>query len=183
MTKLLLATDRQLQFENVSFAFRTNFEGRKERYNREGERYFNIKIEDAGEAEELMSMGFNIKMQSAEEQFGKINSRRESEGQPLLDRDQFEDYWYMKVPIYTTYSVPVIQIRDVTDIPDLDEETRPVTVLPVELFREVDDMEMDNVDIILTYRPPHPEGKYLRPQLKTMYIDVVSSPLERKHRL
>ena len=38
MTKLLLLTDRQVQFEDVQFAFRPNLEGRKEKYNREGDR-------------------------------------------------------------------------------------------------------------------------------------------------
>jgi hypothetical protein len=77
---------------------------------------------------------------------------------------------------------PVIQVRDVTDIPDLDEEVDTKVFLPVELFGDVDTMEADNVDVVITYRPPHEEGRYLRPQLKTMYIDVISSPLERKHR-
>ena len=76
------------------------------------------------------------------------------------------------------------KVRDVTDIPDLDEEveTSNVVFLPVELFGDVDTMEADNVDVVITYRQPHEDGRYLRPQLKTMYIDVISSPLERKHR-
>ena len=90
----------------------------------------------------------------------------------------------MKVPVYTQFAAPVIKVRDVTDIPDLDEEveTNNVVFLPVELFGDVDTMETDNIDVVLTYRQPHEDGRYLRPQLKTMYIDVISSPLERKHR-
>lgn len=182
MTKLLLLSDRQVQFEDVQFAFRPNLEGRKEKYNREGDRYFNIEIQDPEDARELSDAGFNIKFQSGEDQFERVNARRGENGLEPLDRDQFEDFWYMKVPVYTQYSAPVIQIRDVTDIPDLDEEVDRKVFLPVELFGDVDTMEADNVDVVITYRPPHEEGRYLRPQLKTMYIDVISSPLERKHR-
>ena len=182
MTRLLLNSDRQVQFEDVQFAFRPNLEGRKEKYNREGDRYFNIEIQYPDDARDLIAAGFNVKFQSAEDQFVRVNSRRVENGQEPLDRDQFEDFWYMKVPVYTQYSAPVIQIRDVTDIPDLDEEVDRKVFLPVELFGDVDTMEADNVDVVITYRPPHEEGRYLRPQLKTMYIDVISSPLERKHR-
>lgn len=184
MTKLLLLSDRQVQFEDVQFAFRPNLEGRKEKYNREGDRYFNIEIQDPDDARDLIQAGFNVKFQSAEDQFVRVNSRRAENGQEPLDRDQFEDFWYMKVPVYTQYAAPVIKVRDVTDIPDLDEEveTNNVVFLPVELFGDIDTMEADNVDVVLTYRQPHEDGRYVRPQLKTMYIDVISSPLERKHR-
>lgn len=182
MTKLLLLTDRQVQFEDVQFAFRPNFEGRKEKYNREGDRYFNIEIQDSEEARQLSYAGFNVKFQGGDEQFKRVNDRRADNGQEPLSRDQFEDFWCMKVPVYTQYAAPVIQIRDVTDIPDLDEEVDRKVFLPVELFGDVDTMEADNVDVVITYRPPHEDGRYLRPQLKTMYIDVISSPLERKHR-
>ena len=182
MTKLLLLSDRQVQFEDVQFAFRPNLEGRKEKYNREGDRYFNIEIQDPEDARQLSDAGFNIKFQSGEDQFERVNARRgENELEPL-DRDQFDDFWYMKVPVYTQYAAPVIQIRDVTDIPELDEEVDNKMFLPVELFGDVDTMETDNIDVVLTYRQPHEDGQYLRPQLKTMYIDVISSPLERKHR-
>lgn len=184
MTKLLLLSDRQVQFEDVQFAFRPNLEGRKEQYNREGDRYFNIEIQYPDDARDLIEAGFNVKFQSAENQFARVNSRRVENRQEPLDRDQFEDFWYMKVPVYTHYAAPVIKVRDVTDIPDLDEEveTSNVVFLPVELFGDVDTMETDNIDVVLTYRQPHEDGRYLRPQLKTMYIDVISSPLERKHR-
>jgi hypothetical protein len=182
MTKLLLLSDRQVQFEDVQFAFRPNLEGRKEKYNREGDRYFNIEIQDPEDARELSDAGFNIKFQSGEDQFERVNARRSENGHEPLDRDQFEDFWYMKVPVYTQFAAPVIQIRDVTDIPDLDEEVDNKMFLPVELFGDVDTMETDNIDVVLTYRQAHEEGRYLRPQLKTMYIDVISSPLERKHR-
>ena len=182
MTKLLLLSDRQVQFEDVQFAFRPNLEGRKEKYNREGDRYFNIEIQDLDDAHDLIQAGFNVKFQSAEDQFERVNSRRVENGQETLDRDQFGDFWYMKVPVYTQFTAPVIQIRDVTDIPDLDEEVDNKMFLPVELFGDVDTMETDNIDVVLTYRQAHEEGRYLRPQLKTMYVDVISSPLERKHR-
>ena len=182
MTKLLLLTDRQVQFEDVQFAFRPNLEGRKEKYNREGDRYFNIKIQDPEDARELSDAGFNIKFQSGEDQFERVNARRSENGYEPLDRDQFEDFWYMKVPVYTQFAAPVIQIRDVTDIPDLDEEVNNKMFLPVELFGDVDTMETYNIDVVLTYRQAHEDGRYLRPQLKTMYVDVISSPLERKHR-
>jgi hypothetical protein len=182
MTKLLLITDRQVQLEDIQFAFRPNLEGRKEKYNREGDRYFNIEIQDPEDARELSDAGFNIKFQSGEDQFERVNARRSENGHEPLDRDQFEDFWYMKVPVYTQFAAPVIQIRDVTDIPDLDEEVDNKMFLPVELFGDVDTMETDNIDVVLTYRQAHEEGRYLRPQLKTMYIDVISSPLERKHR-
>ena len=182
MTKLLLLTDRQVQFEDVQFAFRPNLEGRKEKYNREGDRYFNIEIQDPEDARQLSDAGFNVKFQSAEDQYQRVNARRIENGQEPLDRDQFGDFWYMKVPVYTQFAAPVIQVRDVTDIPDLDEEVDTKVFLPVELFGDVDTMEADNVDVVITYRQPHEDGRYLRPQLKTMYIDVISSPLERKHR-
>lgn len=182
MTKLLLLSDRQVQFEDVQFAFRPNLEGRKEKYNREGDRYFNIEIQDPEEARQLSDAGFNVKFQSGDDQFQRVNSRRVENGLEPLDRDQFEDFWYMKVPVYTQFAAPVIQIRDVTDIPDLDEEVDNKMFLPVELFGDVDTMETDNIDVVLTYRQAHEDGRYLRPQLKTMYIDVISSPLERKHR-
>lgn len=182
MTKLLLLTDRQVQFEDVQFAFRPNLEGRKEKYNREGDRYFNIEIQDPEDARELSDAGFNIKFQSGEDQFERVNARRSENGYEPLDRDQFEDFWYMKVPVYTQFAAPVIQIRDVTDIPDLDEEVNNKMFLPVELFGDVDTMETYNIDVVLTYRQAHEDGRYLRPQLKTMYVDVISSPLERKHR-
>ena len=184
MTKLVLLSDRQVQFEGVQFAFRPNLEGRKEKYNREGDRYFNIEIQDLDDAHDLIEAGFNVKFQSAEDQFERVNSRRIENGQEPLDRDQFGDFWYMKVPVYTQFAAPVIKVRDVTDIPDLDEEveTNNMVFLPVELFGDVDTMETDNIDVVLTYRQPHEDGRYLRPQLKTMYIDVISSPLERKHR-
>ena len=182
MTKLLLLTDRQVQFEDVQFAFRPNLEGRKEKYNREGDRYFNIEIQDPEDARQLSDAGFNVKFQSAEDQYQRVNARRIENGQEPLDRDQFGDFWYMKVPVYTQFAAPVIQVRDVTDIPDLDEEVDTKVFLPVELFGDIDTMEADNVDVVITYRQPHEDGRYLRPQLKTMYIDVISSPLERKHR-
>ena len=182
MTNLLLISDRQVQFEDVQFAFRPNLEGRKEKYNREGDRYFNIEIQDPEDANDLIEAGFNVKFQSAEDQYQRVNARRIENGQEPLDRDQFGDFWYMKDPVYTQFAAPVIQVRDVTDIPDLDEEVDTKVFLPVELFGDVDTMETDNIDAVITYRQPHEDGRYLRPQLKTMYIDVISSPLERKHR-
>lgn len=180
MTKLLLASPRQLQFEDVQFAFRPNFEGRKEQYNRSGDRYFNIKIQDRQDAETLMDLGFNVKYSDP----AKTNEKRVLAGKEPFDDDYLDEFWYMKVPVYTDYAPPTISIRDCSDIPDFEDEVYPeeVTYLPIELFGDVDRMETKNIDMIITYRQPHPDGKYMRPQLKNMMIDVALTPLERKHR-
>ena len=183
MTKLLLATDRLLQFEDIQFQYRPNFSGRKEKYNREGDRYFNIKITNPDEALELQDMGFNIKYIDPE----LVAHRREENGLEPLAEGILEPCWFLKIPVYaeSSYSPPVVQIRDKSYVPELDEEVDPdeVSYLPLHLISEVDEMEVDNIDAVISYRQPHADGKYLRPQLKTLYIDVVQTPLERKHRI
>ena len=87
MTNILLLSDRQVQFEDVQFAFRPNLEGRKEKYNREGDRYFNIEIQDPEDARQLSDAGFNVKFQSAEDQYQRVNARRIENGQEPLSRD------------------------------------------------------------------------------------------------
>lgn len=178
MTTLLLVNDKQMQLENVQFAFRTNFAGRQEKYNREGDRYFNIKIDDPETADMLIDMGFNIKKYDPFERAAKRGEELE------MSEDQVDIFWFMKVPVYTMYAPPTICVIDTSEIPELDEVVEPdrKTFLPVELFESIDTMQTSNVDVILAVRPPAADnGIYNRVSLKTMYISVEMSPLERKY--
>lgn len=185
MTKLLLLSEKQMQFENVQFAFKTNFSGKKlTDFDRDGVRYFNIEIQNQEDADMLIDAGFNVKFRSAEESMMSTNERRLRNGQDPLSPEYFEDFWFMKVAVYTEYTPPVIQLRDCTKgIPDFDDEVPScdVSYLPIDLIGDIDTMEYQNIDMILTYRHPHERGKYMRPQLKHIIIDVEATPLQRKY--
>lgn len=120
---LTFAPRNILQIEDASFVFRTNFEGRAEKFNNEGSRYFNIRIPNQEIADELVANGWNVAMRDP----------RDGDDDPL---------YFLKVKVkYTDRSAPraylitngvknelnedTIEVLDRVDIENIDMYIRP----------------------------------------------------------
>lgn len=179
MTKLLQASNHQIILEDVEFAFKPNFGGREERYNRAGDRYFNVVVspEDAQILAE--QYGVNIKV-------WEPKARDDEMAKKMAENpDMYEPFHYFRVRVYTKFSIPSIAlIFDNEEGPgdiDVPLGAQERTFLTEDQFQMIDEMEMSCVDMTIRRREPSDEGTYARLDLKNAYIHVAPNPLERKY--
>lgn len=179
MTKLLQASNHQLILEDVEFAFKPNFTGREERYNRAGDRYFNVVVSEEDAQILAEQYGVNVKLWEPKPRDDEMAKKMAE------NPDMYQPFYYFKVKVYTKFSIPSIAlIYDNEDgVCDVDDpvcaENRQF--LTEDQFQLIDEMEMQCVDMTIRRREPSDEGTYARLDLKNAYIHVAPSPLERKY--
>lgn len=179
MTKLLQASNHQLILEDVEFAFKPNFAGREERYNRAGDRYFNIVVSEEDAQILAEQYGVNVKLWEPKPRDDEMAKKMAE------NPDMYQPFYYFKVKVYTKFSIPSIAlIYDNEDgVCDVDDpvcaENRQF--LTEDQFQLIDEMEMQCVDMTIRRREPSDEGTYARLDLKNAYIHVAPNPLERKY--
>lgn len=106
-----------LQIDDAKIIFK-NFEGRGDKFNREGDRNFSILIEDPATADALIEQGWNVRVKPA---------RDEDEGP------------FMRLPVkvkFTEYG-PNVYLKTGENMNRLDEETIGI----------LDNIEIDSVDL------------------------------------
>lgn len=179
MTKLLQASNHQLILEDVEFAFKPNFAGREERYNRAGDRYFNVVVSEEDAQILAEQYGVNVKM-------WEPKPRDDDMAKKMAENpDMYQPFYYFKVKVYTKFSIPSIALifdeeGEVSDI-DVPLGAQERTFLTEDQFQMIDEMEMSCVDMTIRRREPSDEGTYARLDLKNAYIHVAPNPLERKY--
>lgn len=178
MTKLLQASNHQLILEDVEFAFKPNFAGREERYNRAGDRYFNVVVSEEDAQILAEQYGVNVKMWEPKPRDDEMAKKMAE------NPDMYQPFYYFKVKVYTKFSIPSIAlIFDEEGVSDIDVPlgAQERTFLTEDQFQMIDEMEMSCVDMTIRRREPSDEGTYARLDLKNAYIHVAPNPLERKY--
>ena len=146
-----------LELEGAEYMFRPNFEGRKERYNKEGNRYFNVKI-PMEYAESLQRDGWNIKWS------------KPSAAHPNPEEHVSEPY--LEVTVGFEFRPPtIILIKDNRPV--------PVTETTVKLLEST---EFKNIDMVIRARYYDIDGSTgYKAYLKEFYGTVEMSDLARKY--
>lgn len=180
MTKLLQASNHQLIIEDVEFAFKPNFAGREERYNRAGDRYFNVVVSEEDAQILAEQYGVNIKLWEPKPRDDEMAKKMAE------NPDMYQPFYYFKVKVYTKFSIPSIALIYDNNEDGVCDADDPVCVenrqfLTEDQFQLIDEMEMQCVDMTIRRREPSDEGTYARLDLKNAYIHVAPNPLERKY--
>lgn len=116
-----------LTIEDAEFVYKTNFEGRAERYNAAGNRYFNVAVPPEM-AEALAADGWNIKWTKA--------------GQNHPNPDEHVAQAYVEVTVGYKFRPPkVLMVRD--------GRATPITESTISLL---DSTEFSSVDIVIRAR-------------------------------
>lgn len=176
-TKITQISDSQIILEEVDFLFARNFTGRQEKYNRAGDRYFNVKV-NPEDVDLLLSYGVNVKQYSPKDVPDDLAAKMEE------NPDMFEQSYFFKVRVYTQFGLPSIAIiyDDGTTPVDGDIDPRDRMYLTEESqLSIIDDLEIAICDMTIARRDPSPDGQYARLNLKNAYIRVVDNPLRRKY--
>lgn len=147
-----------LTIEDLEFVYRPNFTGIAERYNDEGNRYFNAKIPDTATAEALARDGWNIKWTKA------------SKTHPNPSEHVPEPY--LEVTVGFKFRPPkVILLRDGRQTP-LSEHTVGL----------VDSTEFTSIDVVVRARWwENDNGSGYKAWLKSFYGTVEMDDLDRKY--
>ena len=176
-TKITQISDSQIILEEVDFLFARNFTGRQEKYNRAGDRYFNVKV-NPEDVDLLLSYGVNVKQYSPKDVPDDLAAKMEE------NPDMFEPAYFFKVRVYTQFGLPSIAIiyDDGTTPVDGDIDPRDRMYLTEESqLSIIDDLEIAICDMTIARRDPSPDGQYARLNLKNADIRVVDNPLRRKY--
>lgn len=146
--------------EGLEFMYRPNFEGRAEKYNDEGNRYFNAKIPSIEMAQRLAEDGWNVKF------------TKPSRNAPNPEEHVPEPY--LEVTVGYAFRPPlVILIRDGRQQP-----------IGENLVGAIDSMEFDNIDVsIRAYAWSNDTGSGIKAYLKEFYGTVTMDDLRRKYNI
>lgn len=148
-----------LIIENLQYIYRPNFSGRGERFNDEGNRFFNAKI-DPTSAEQLANDGWNIKW-----------SKPGKEAPPEVVAE-FVPEPFLEVTVGFKFRPPtIVLIRDTVPTP-ISERT--VSLL--------DSTEFSNIDVVIRARYwENDSGSGYKAWLKSFYGTVEMDDLDRKY--
>ena len=177
MTKISQISNSQIILEEVEFLFARNFSGRQEKYNRAGDRYFNVKVEPE-DVELLQQYGVNVKL------YEPKNITDEMAEKMAENPDMFAPSYFFKVRVYTQFGLPSIAIIYDNGETPIDEDIAPTDRMYLNdesQLAMLDDMEIALCDMTIARRDPSPDGQYARLNLKNAYIRVVDNPLRRKY--
>lgn len=177
MTKISQISNSQIILEEVEFLFARNFSGRQEKYNRAGDRYFNVKV-NPEDVELLRQYGVNVKL------YEPKNITDEMAEKMAENPDMFGPSYFFKVRVYTQFGLPSIAIIYDNGETPIDEDILPTDRMYLNdesQLAMIDDMEIALCDMTIARRDPSPDGQYARLNLKNAYIRVVDNPLRRKY--
>lgn len=177
MTKISQISNSQIILEEVEFLFARNFSGRQEKYNRAGDRYFNVKV-NPEDVELLQQYGVNVKL------YEPKNITDEMAEKMAENPDMFGPSYFFKVRVYTQFGLPSIAIIYDNGETPIDEDISPTDCMYLNdesQLAMLDDMEIALCDMTIARRDPSPDGQYARLNLKNAYIRVVDNPLRRKY--
>ena len=177
MTKISQISNSQIILEEVEFLFASNFSGRQEKYNRAGDRYFNVKV-NPEDVELLQQYGVNVKL------YEPKNITDEMAEKMAENPDMFGPSYFFKVRVYTQFGLPSIAIIYDNGETPIDEDILPTDRMYLNdesQLAMLDDMEIALCDMTIARRDPSPDGQYARLNLKNAYIRVVDNPLRRKY--
>lgn len=177
MTKISQISNSQIILEEVEFLFARNFSGRQEKYNRAGDRYFNVKV-NPEDVELLQQYGVNVKL------YEPKNITDEMAEKMAENPDMFGPSYFFKVRVYTQFGLPSIAIIYDNGETPIDEDISPTDRMYLNdesQLAMLDDMEIALCDMTIARRDPSPDGQYARLNLKNAYIRVVDNPLRRKY--
>mgnify|MGYP000862769771 FL=1 len=177
MTKISQISNSQIILEEIEFLFARNFSGRQEKYNRAGDRYFNVKV-NPEDVELLQQYGVNVKL------YEPKNITDEMAEKMAENPDMFAPSYFFKVRVYTQFGLPSIAIIYDNGETPIDEDISPTDRMYLNdesQLAMLDDMEIALCDMTIARRDPSPDGQYARLNLKNAYIRVVDNPLRRKY--
>lgn len=141
-----------LVIENAHVMFK-NFSGREDRYNREGERNFCVRIDDMDVVEHLKNDGWNVRVL------------------PPRNPDDSPSYYIQVKVSYKYYPPKVIMVT-----------RRRQTQLDEESVGSLDFAEISNYDIEISPSPWEINGKTgIKAYLKTMYATIVEDAFAEKY--
>lgn len=145
--------ESNIKIENAKIIF-PNFSGKETKFNRLGNRNFNILIEDHGFAEQLMADGWNVR--------------------PLAKRDEDDEQHYtMNVQVRFYGGIPP-RVWLVT--------MRGKTMLNEATIGELDYAEITNVDLVIRPYNWDISGKTgVKAYLKTMYVTIEEDEFADKY--
>lgn len=149
-----------LTIRDLEFVYRPNFEGRQERYNKEGNRYFNAKI-DNEIAEALARDGWNVKW------------TKPSQNHPNPEEHVPEAY--LEVTVGFKFRPPkIVLIRDGRQTP-----------VNENMVGIIDSTEFEKIDVVIRarYYEMDTGQKGFKAWLKTFYGTVDMDELDRDYNI
>lgn len=147
-----------LIIRDLEFVYRPNFEGRQEKYNALGNRYFNAKIPDEQLAAALQRDGWNVKATKP--------------GQNNPNPEEHVPEFYIEVTVGFNFRPPLIVfIRDGKQ-----------QAVGENLVGAIDSMEFDKIDVaIRPFAWSNESGSGIKAYLKSFYGTVTMDELAREY--
>lgn len=146
--------EENILLEGTRFAFKPNFEGREEQFNREGDRYFNVELTE-DQANSLILQGWNVKT---------WKNREAPDDEPPV--------YFLKVAVSYKVRPPRVVLITSNGRTPLDEETCDM----------LDWMELEFVDVTINGYNWNVSGRNgKKAYLKTIMAIVREDPLEKKY--
>lgn len=153
MTALARRQQENLLIEGAQIAFKPNFEGREEQFNREGDRYFNVELSPE-QAESLAQQGWNVK---------QWQNKKEEDA---------EIVYFLKVAVSYKVKQPRVVLVSSNGRTPLDEGTCDM----------IDWLDLEFIDVTLNpYRYTVNGNTGIKAYLKTGMFIVREDPLEKKY--
>ena len=128
-----------IEFENVKIKY-SNFAGRQTEFNEEGERNFNVVIEDEELAETLKNDGWNVKVKVPKDRDGRV-----IEGAKVS--------YLLPVKVKFSNYPPTINLVTQKGVDFKGEPVYNVRQLDEETARLVDDVEFQRIDLVVRPYP------------------------------
>ena len=150
---------REFVVENARFIFATNFAGKEGRFNREGQRGFNLVIDNPDLAQQLREDGWNVKHNEPEE-----GSRYEP-----------DDY----IPVAISYPEKFSNLWPEVEL----VTSKGRTKIGESEIGMLDYAEKKNVDVIIRPRAwvDDDGNKRIKAYLKKIVVVIEEDPLEQKY--
>lgn len=148
----LARRQESLLIEGAQFQFRPNFEGRKEQFNAEGDRYFNVSLTEE-QANSLVVQGWNVK---------KWKGKEEDD----------ETVYFLKVAVSYRVRPPRVVLITSGGRTPLDEETCDL----------IDGLDLDFIDVTINpYHWSKGGSSGVKAYLKVGMFVIAEDVLEKKY--
>lgn len=152
-------TPSNIVIEGAQFVYKPNFEGREERFNEAGDRYFNVRVPD-NIVEGVVADGWNVKW-----------TKPSKSATPQQIEDHISEP-YLEVSIGFKYRPATIILR----------EDNKETMLSEETCGLVDSLEFSTMDVVVRGRPwENDNGCGIKAWLQTFVGTVEVDDILRKY--